>query len=56
MNVTSALRSDLRGAISTAYYIAREEGRTMESAADDAVSRVVDLLETSPPKEKKEQT
>ena len=34
-----------RGAISDAYYDARNEGRTMEQAADDATARVVDLVE-----------
>lgn len=38
------LRSDIRAAISNAYYDARNAGRTMEHAADDAADRVMACL------------
>lgn len=38
-------RSELRAAISDAYYEARNEGRTMESAADVAVDAVLEVFE-----------
>ena len=38
------LRSEVRAAISNAYYDARNAGRTMEHAADDAAARVMARL------------
>lgn len=37
-------REQIRKAISDAYYDARNAGRTMEAAADDATDRVIELL------------
>lgn len=34
----------IRAAISDAFYEARNEGRTMEAAADDAVERLVPII------------
>lgn len=45
MTITEEVRARLRAAISDAYYNARNDGRTMESAADDATSRVVVIIE-----------
>lgn len=42
--VSPELRSQVRAAISNAYYEARNEGRTMESAADDATEKVLDVM------------
>ena len=38
------IRQEVRSAISNAYYGARNEGRTMEQAADDATRDVLALL------------
>lgn len=35
----------IRAAISNAYYEARNEGRTMEQAADDATAAVLALIQ-----------
>ena len=34
----------IRAAISTAYYAARDDGRTMEQAADDATAAVLSIV------------
>jgi hypothetical protein len=41
----TADREAIRAAISNAYYEARNEGRTMEQAADDATDRVLALVD-----------
>jgi hypothetical protein len=40
----SETRAQLRAAISDAYYEARNKGRTMEAAADDAVEAIVPIV------------
>lgn len=44
MPESTALRSAIRAAISNSYYDARNAGRTMEQAADDAADRVMACL------------
>lgn len=39
-----SLREDIRSAISNAYYENRGAGQTMETAADDAVAAVMEIL------------
>lgn len=41
-------RDEMRAAISNAYYEARNNGRTMEQAADDAVAGVLGVIATMP--------
>lgn len=43
--LTDELKSDIRAAISNAYYEARNAGRTMEHAADDAVEALTPILQ-----------
>ena len=47
MTDITALRGEVRAAISNAYYDARNAGRTMEHAADDAADRVIACLSTN---------
>lgn len=44
MTEVQPLHPRLRAAISNAYYDARNEGRTMESAADDAANRAEEVV------------
>lgn len=39
------LREDVRAAVSNAYYGARNAGRTMEGAADDATKAIMPLID-----------
>jgi Asp/Glu/hydantoin racemase len=41
-----SIREDVRAAISNAYYEARNNGRTMEQAADDATAGVLAVIAT----------
>lgn len=45
MKTDTELQSKIRAAISNAYYDARNEGQTMEAAADNATAAVVALIE-----------
>lgn len=42
--MSTALRDEIRAAISNAYYEARNTHRTMEAAADDAVDAVMVIV------------
>jgi hypothetical protein len=47
MQVNPELWQTIRSAINDSYYDARNTGRTMDQAADDAAHRVAKILEKS---------